>query len=94
MTFAFSFAIELATRTNSPGLSGSSTETEKKVETLDLDEAEKKEYLGVIAAVYEEFLNMAVDSVEEKYGSMQDYLKNQLGLSDTDLKTLRDKFLE
>ncbi len=69
-------------------------ETEKKAETLDLDEAEKKEYLGVIAAVYEEFLNMAVDSVEEKYGSMQDYLKNQLGLSDTDLKTLRDKFLE
>ena len=48
----------------------------------------------MIAAVYEEFLNMAVDSVEEKYGSMQDYLKNQLGLSDTDLKTLRDKFLE
>lgn len=36
----------------------------------------------------------ALDTVKEQYGSIHDYLNNQLGVSDDDIKALRDKYLE
>lgn len=69
-------------------------ETEAKAEKLGLSDEETKEYVGLVGSVSEDFLRLALDSVEAEYGSVQDYLKNQLDLSDEDMETLRDLFLE
>ncbi len=69
-------------------------ESEAKAAELGLTEDETKEYVGTAAAVYEDFLNLAIGSVKDVYGSVESYLTDGLGLSDDDIKTLRDKFLE
>ena len=69
-------------------------ESEARAAELELTEDETKEYVGTSAAVYEDFLNVAIDSVKTEYGSVQGYLTDGLGLSDDDINALRDKFLE
>ncbi len=69
-------------------------ESEAKAKELGLNEDETKEFTGTAAAVYEDFLNLAVDSVKTEYGSVENYLKDGLGLTEEDIKTLQDKFLE
>lgn len=64
-----------------------------KAKELGFTEEETREYLGTVG-VDEGFLNTAVESVKENYGSIRDYLKNQLGLTEDDIGTLREKFLE
>lgn len=41
-----------------------------------------------------EHLTKAFDVVKTQYGSIHDYLNNQLGVSDEDIQILRDKYLE
>ena len=36
----------------------------------------------------------ALDAVEEQYGSLENYLKGPIGLSDTDINTLRKRYLK
>ncbi len=69
-------------------------QSEERAKELGLTEEETKQYVGTAAGVDEEFLNTAIESVNENYGSVQDYIKNQLGMTDEDINTLRDKFLE
>ena len=35
----------------------------------------------------------ALDRIGSEYGGMQAYLRNQLGLSDTDIEALKEKYL-
>ncbi len=69
-------------------------ETKKKADELGLNEDETKEYVGTAAAVSEDFLHLALNSINNEYGSVQNYLTDGLGLSDEDITALRDKFLE
>ena len=69
-------------------------QSEARAAELGLDEDETKEYVGTAAAVYEDFFNIAVDSVKAEYGSVENYLTDGLGLTDDDITALRDKFLE
>ena len=69
-------------------------QSEARAAELGLTEDETKEYVGTAAAVYEDFFNTAIDSVKAEYGSVENYLRDGLGLSDDDITALRDKFLE
>ena len=69
-------------------------ESEARASELNLTEDETKEFVGTAAAVYEDFFNIAIDSVKAEYGSVENYLTDGLGLTDDDITALRDKFLE
>ncbi len=69
-------------------------QSEARAAELNLNEDETKEFVGTAAAVYEDFLNAALDSVKAEYGSVEGYLADGLGLTDSDITALRDKFLE
>lgn len=47
-----------------------------------------------MAGVKGEYLTAAFDAVKENYGSIQDYIKNQLGVSDEKIEQLRNMYLE
>ena len=47
-----------------------------------------------IVGVKGEYLTAAFDAVKEEYGSIEDYIRNQLGVSDEALHQLREKYLE
>lgn len=47
-----------------------------------------------MAGVKGEYLTAAFEAVKTEYGSIQDYIKNQLGVSDEEIKKLRDMYLE
>lgn len=65
-----------------------------KAAELGLNEDETREFVGLAASVNEHFLDLALESVKAEYDSVINYLKEGLGLSDDDINTLRDKFLE
>lgn len=47
-----------------------------------------------MAGVKGEYLKAAFDAVKTEYGSIQDYIRNQLGVTDEALLQLREKYLE
>lgn len=47
-----------------------------------------------MAGVKGEYLTAAFDAVKSEYGSIQDYITNQLGVSDEKIAELRDMYLE
>lgn len=49
-----------------------------------------KTFIGV----NEDYFEQSLDLIDQNYGSMQDFLHNQLKLSDQDIATLRKKYLE
>lgn len=57
------------------------------------DEAVIKE-AQAMAGVKGEYLKAAFDAVKREYGSIEDYLRNQLGVSDDERNQLREKYLE
>ena len=46
-----------------------------------------------MAGVKGEYLQAALDAVKREYGSVEDYIRNQLGVSDGELQQLREKYL-
>lgn len=57
------------------------------------DEAIIKE-APAMAGVKGEYLEAAFDAVKKEYGSIEDYIRNQLGVSDEKRDQLREKYLE
>lgn len=47
-----------------------------------------------MAGVKKEYLDATFDAIKKQYGSVDNYLKNQLGLDDQKMTALREKFLE
>ena len=41
-----------------------------------------------------EYMQSALDEIDRRYGSIGGYLKEALGVTDSDIQTLRDKYLE
>ena len=41
-----------------------------------------------------DFMEKALNVIDEQYGSMDSYLRNQLGLTESDIQTLQDKYLD
>ena len=44
--------------------------------------------------VFKEYLDYSFEILEEKYGSVTDYIRAELGLNDDDLAILREKYTE
>ena len=65
---------------------------EKLDERCDLSSEDMRELL-MIWGVNDFYLNLAIGSVKKEYGSVRGYL-NHIGVSDDDIETLRNKFLE
>lgn len=57
------------------------------------DEAVIKE-AQAMAGVKGEYLEAAFDAVKKEYGSIENYLRNRLGVSDEERNQLREKYLE
>jgi protein-tyrosine phosphatase len=53
-----------------------------------------EEVLGVLWRVQEGFLESAFETVEAKFGGMQNYLQNQLGVGESQKQRLRDLYLQ
>lgn len=47
-----------------------------------------------MAGVKGEYLEQAFDAVKQEYGSMDDYIRNQLGVSQEEQQLLREKYLK
>lgn len=55
---------------------------------------EEKAVIRTFISVNPDYFEAALDLIEEKYGSMQLFLRNQLSLSDSDIQILKDRYLE
>lgn len=65
----------------------------EKLEKMGCDKSAVNE-AQAMAGVKGEYLTAAFEAVKTEYGSIQDYIKNQLGVSDEDIEKLRDMYLE
>ncbi len=61
--------------------------------TNDFLLASGKELVGSVG-VYREHMECALSHIDEAYGSMHDYLVNQIGLSEDEIARLREMYLE
>lgn len=66
---------------------------ENELKNRSCDDMVMKE-AQAMAGVKGEYLAAAFEAVKSKYGSIQDYIKNQLGVSDEKIAKLRDMYLE
>ena len=57
------------------------------------DEKEE-ERVATIAGVKREFMEKTLNHIDKKYGGPVEFLKNQVGLSEQDILTLKQKYLE
>ncbi len=44
--------------------------------------------------VFERYMTFALDTLEKKYGSVEGYVREELGVTDEELDILRKKYLE
>ena len=49
---------------------------------------------GIYGGVSTEYMEKALNRINDKYGSMDLYLRNEIGLSKLDLNILKNKYLE
>lgn len=66
---------------------------QSELEKRGCDEAVINE-AQAMAGVKGEYLTAAFDAVKAEYGSVQNYIRNQLGVSDDEIERLRDMYLE
>ena len=60
------------------------------VTMMNINEGVAKDVLSV----KKEYLDATFNAIKQQYGSVDNFLKNQIGLDDHDIQTLKDKFLE
>ncbi len=66
----------------------------KIVSLLYSDDEKEEERVATIAGVKRDFMQNALNHIDKKYGGPINFLKNQVGLSEEDILTLRTKYLE
>lgn len=66
---------------------------ENELKNRGCDEAVVNDALAM-AGVNGEYLKNAFDKVKEQYGSVDDYIRNQLGVSDEEREKLKEMYLE
>lgn len=61
---------------------------------LGLDRVPSTEVLKPIMSVDRSYIEAALETIDKKYGSFDEYRRKKLHLSDPDVETLRDRYLE
>ena len=70
-------------------------EEERQMLAAEGIEGEKQNlYMMAMDAVYPQMLQNALDWMKDNYGSVEGYITGGLGVTDTQLEALKDKFLE
>ncbi|MBQ6537700.1 MAG: tyrosine-protein phosphatase [Eubacterium sp.] len=64
------------------------------IDSLDLDPELKRLAVFGSGAVYEEFMQNAIDALVKNYGSVENYLSDEMGLGEAERQILQEKFLE
>jgi protein-tyrosine phosphatase len=64
--------------------------TRSMVQFMHINEGVAKDVLSV----KKQYLDATFTAIKKQYGSVDNYLKTQIGLSDADIKSLKKKFLE
>ena len=60
----------------------------------NLSDSEMKKYLSVMDQVDELYMQNALDYLKENYGSVKGYITKELGLTEADFTSLKNKFME
>lgn len=58
------------------------------------DDEKEEERVATVAGVKRDFMQNALNHIDKTYGGPIDFLKNQVGISEQDILTLRAKYLE
>ena len=66
----------------------------KDYEELGVSQDKLKAMIFASGGVFAEYMNHAMDTLRGKYGSVTGYLKEGLGLKESDFSLLREKYLE
>ena len=66
----------------------------KEYESRGLPENKLNIMLFASGGVFKEYLDFALDSIEKNYGSIIDYIKTELGFTDSDISLLKEKYTE
>ena len=64
------------------------------IDSLDIDPELKRLAVFGSGAVYEEFMQNAIDALVKNYGSVENYLSDEMGLGEAERQILQEKFLE
>ena len=66
----------------------------KKAEEADMPPRKRDALMFMSGGVVESYMTNAINTLESKYGSVREYLFEELGVGDVEIKKLKDKFLE
>ena len=58
------------------------------------DDAKTLEFIRMIDTVQEDFLDAALDTIDELHGGMESFLRDKMSLDDEKLKRLEELYLE
>ena len=58
------------------------------------DDPKTLEFIRMLDTVQEDFLDAALDTIDELYGGMESFLRNQMLLDEEKLKRLEELYLE
>lgn len=65
----------------------------KLLESKGIEEDKFDLYMMGMDEVFPELMTNVLDWMKDEYGSPVEYIKKELGVSEADIKTLKDKFL-
>lgn len=65
----------------------------QKYEALGLEGDALDTMIFVSAGVFPKYIACAYDTLDQKYGSVTGYIREELGVSDADMKLIRDKYV-
>lgn len=65
-----------------------------KASTANMPQRKKDALLFCSGGVIERYLTNAIETLENNYGSVKEYLFEELGVGDMEIKTLRERYLE
>jgi len=65
----------------------------KKAEAANMPPRKRDALLFMSGGVVESYMANAINTLESKYGSVREYLFEELGVGDMEIKKLKDKFL-
>ena len=65
----------------------------KKAEAANMPPRKRDALLFMSGGVVESYMANAINTLESKYGSVREYLFEEFGVGDMEIKKLKDKFL-
>ena len=68
-------------------------EVKKEYESFGISGEKLDAMIYASGGVFEKYMNYAIDTLNDRYGSIKGYLQTELGLKDEDFTILKEKYL-